>query len=108
MIQSKEELEDWYNCDDPWKYDNDPHDIKRKEIFFSELPVKNFINILDIGCGNGFITNDLPGKSIIGVDYSTKAIEQAKSKCKKNIKFIQASIFDLNQVFDKKFDLIVI
>jgi predicted TPR repeat methyltransferase len=108
MIQSKEELEKWYERNDPWDYENSPHDSKRKDIFLSELPTGSFEKVLDIGCGNGFITNDLPGKSIIGVDISSKAIEQAKSRCKKDIKFIQASIFDLGSILDQKFDLIII
>lgn len=108
MIQSKEELEKWYEKNDPWEYDNNPHDSKRKEIFFSEIPTGNFTNVLDIGCGNGIITNNLPGKNVTGVDYSKKAIEQARKRCKKNINFVEASIFDLSKVFNQKFDLIII
>ena len=65
-------------------------------------------HVLDIGCGHGFITRDLPGESIIGVDISSEAIKQAKQYKNDRITFHTASIFALQNIFIETFDLILI
>ncbi|ACU06087.1 class I SAM-dependent DNA methyltransferase [Pedobacter heparinus] len=108
MIQSKKELEKWYDSNDPWKYGADTEDIKRKKILLTELPDREYETVLDIGCGNGFITQDLPGNLILGVDLSENAIKYA---CENNkathIFFEQQNIFELYHT-EKTFDLIVV
>ncbi|TDP02958.1 class I SAM-dependent DNA methyltransferase [Flavobacterium sp. 245] len=65
-------------------------------------------DILDIGCGSGnpiakyFSENNY---SIIGIDFSEKMIEIAKSQEIKNSQFIVSDFFDFET--DKKFDGIV-
>src|SRR5215217_1627254 len=108
MIQSKSELEEWYERPDPWDYANDSEDLKRKQILLTEIPDLPYKSVLDIGCGNGFITTDLPGDNIVGVDLSDKAVEIAnKTNTKSNISYEAANIFDLIN-WDRKFDLIII
>ncbi|MBW4561185.1 MAG: class I SAM-dependent methyltransferase [Mojavia pulchra JT2-VF2] len=108
MLQPLKDLEIFYQQDDPWQYENTPDDKKRKEIILSEIPNKDYKNVLDIGCGHGFITRDLPGKNILGVDISSNAIIQAKKHETTNLKFIQSSIFDIPKKTSVKFDLIII
>ena len=109
MIQSKNELDEFYSSSDPWSYNENKDDTNRLNILLSELPNRDFDNVLDIGCGNGFITSKLPGKNILGVDISENAIKFAKEKnTNQNINYIQGSIFELNQKLNIKFDLIVI
>jgi len=108
MIQTADDLEKWYKKKDPWGYEDSPEDIKRKSILLSEIPKRKYKNVLDIGCGQGFITRDLPGKKITGVDISKKAIKQAQAYANKRVKFKQASIFKLTKIFKEKFDLILI
>lgn len=113
MLQPLEELEKFYNDDDPWSYETNFDDIRRKNIILSEIPERNYENVLDIGCGHGFITRELPGKRIVGVDISANAIAQAKSHQsnrhnKKNIAFSKSSIFELNSHIFGVYDLIVI
>ena len=64
-------------------------------------------NILDIGCGTGYLTNNLkniyPNANIMGIDISTNMISYAKSLYN-NIKFIEMDFESLK--LDKKFDLI--
>ena len=107
-MQTKEEIEDWHSIKDPWQYNTHPDDKKRLEILLEELPKLNYKNVLDIGCGQGFLTKHLPGDHILGVDISNQAIKHAKTHNISNIDFKQASIFGLNEMLDKKFDLIVI
>ena len=109
MIQKREELEKWHETEDPWGYNENKEDIFRKEILFSELPDKKYKNVLDIGCGQGFITKDLPGENIYGVDISQSAIDFAnKLALSDNLVFKQGSIFDIDKLFEIKFDLIII
>ena len=108
MLQPLEELEEWHKKRDPWGYESNPEDAKRKDILLSEIPRKNYKNVLDIGCGQGFITRALPWKKMIGVDISREAIKKAKAFENEKLKFIRASLFELNKTFDEKFDLIII
>ena len=117
MIQSQEDLEQWYNTADPWNYEDSLDDIKRRDILLAEIPKRAYQNVLDIGCGSGFVTRDLPGKHIFGTDLSTQAIKQAKQSGKRRnksesnsaIKYSVADLFKLQEHFsDKKFDLIII
>ena len=113
MLQPLKELENFYNNNDPWNYETNADDIRRKSIILSEIPERKYENVLDIGCGHGFITRELPGKKIIGVDVPANAITQAKlnhskQHNKNNIDFTQSSIFELNSHISGVYDLIVI
>ncbi|WP_316773187.1 class I SAM-dependent methyltransferase [Pedobacter frigiditerrae] len=109
MIQSKVEIENWYEKNnDPWAYDTSHDDLRRKEILLREIPKGNYENVLDIGCGNGFITKNLPGKIIIGMDISENVIKAAnKLNQNKSIKYLQKNIFDLYN-HNEKYDMIII
>ena len=103
------ELNHFHAIPDPWGYENNQDDIIRREILLSEIPNLIYKNTLDIGCGQGFITKNLPGENIIGIDISNNAIEFAKKHISStNISFIESSIFDIHNRINKKFDLIVI
>ena len=108
MIHKLSDLEKWHKKKDPWNYENKTHDFKRKQILMSEIPQKTYNNVLDIGCGQGFITQDLPGDCVFGVDISHQAINFAKEKERDNLKFFQGSIFEIDKFFNVEFDLIVI
>lgn len=111
MIQSVKDIDNWYRSDDPWNYENSLDDQKRTDILIHD---QSYEHVLDIGCGHGFITRNLPGKKIVGVDISALAIKQAKKLGKsKNsqtkIQYIQGDLFSLTtQLPNNKFDLIVI
>lgn len=108
MIQKREDIEKWHVQNDPWDYNQNKDDLNRKEILLSEIPQKKYRKVLDIGCGQGFITKHLPGDEIFGVDISENAIGYAKKIEKENLVFKQGSIFDIDKLFDTKFDLIII
>ena len=74
----------------------------------SELEIKGSENILDLGCGDGGLTEVLaelvPGGSVLGVDASRGMIEVAKKKENKNLKFL---LMDINNIeLGEKFDLV--
>jgi 2-polyprenyl-3-methyl-5-hydroxy-6-metoxy-1,4-benzoquinol methylase len=113
MLQPLKELEFFYANEDPWGYETNSDDIKRRNIILSEIPERNYDNVLDIGCGHGFVTRELPGKKITGIDISVNAITQANSyqsklNKTKQINFIQASIFDFDSHDYGIYDLIII
>ena len=70
-MQTKEELENWYAIPDPWMYLQTEDDIKRKNIILDLL--NKYKRALDIGCGEGFITTDLPAIDIHGIEISDNA-----------------------------------
>ncbi len=67
-------------------------------------------NVLDLGCSNGFKTYELFNREnidkVVGVDWSSKAIEQANEKYQGNKKFsfICDDIYNIN--FEEKFDIV--
>jgi 2-polyprenyl-3-methyl-5-hydroxy-6-metoxy-1,4-benzoquinol methylase len=108
MIQPLSELEEWHKEEDPWNYNKNQDDKYRLDFLLSEIPKRDYKNVLDIGCGQGFITTKLPGKKIHGVDISNQAIKHAKKKSSESVTFSQGSIFNLNNLGNNKFDLIII
>lgn len=109
MLQSKKDLDLFYSNPDPWGYEINNEDQIRKEILISEIPDRKYKNVLDIGCGQGFITRFLPGENIRGIDLSENAIAFAKKNITINkFNFIQGSVFEADKLFDCKFDLIII
>src|SRR5690606_38871974 len=94
MIQNSAALDDFHSSEDPWGYGDNKEDLKRKEILLSELPDREYKNVLDIGCGQGFVTQDLPGMKITGVDISQAAVDFAnKNLNRENLIYKQGSIF---------------
>lgn len=76
-MQTKEELEQFYSLSDPWGYQTNDEDTKRKNIILNELGnFEYFKRALDIGCGEGWITKDLPAKKIYGMDLSDNAVSR--------------------------------
>lgn len=81
FMQSKQDIENWYNESDPWQYETHPDDKKRKDIILSHL-TKRYKRALDIGAGEGFLTKDLPADEIHAIEIS----DQAASRLPSNIK----------------------
>ncbi|MBP4137823.1 MULTISPECIES: methyltransferase domain-containing protein [Flavobacterium] len=107
MLQKIEDLEKWNDIEDPWGYNDNVHDALRKRILLDEIPKMQYKNVLDIGCGQGFVTKDLPGEKVYGVDISETAIKYAQNN-NKNVIYSTGSIFEIDKLFDIKFDLIII
>lgn len=93
-MQSKNEIENWYIKPDPWGYETNVDDQIRKEKILSILPNKYNMS-LDIGCGEGFITKDLPSKEIYGYDLS----DNATLRFPKNVIKVSS--------FEKRYDLVI-
>jgi len=65
--------------------------------------------ILDLGCGNGYLTYDVAQKAkyITGIDFDPKHIAFAEKRFSRdNIKYVLGDVADLN--FNNKFDKIIL
>lgn len=78
MPQSKEELEKHYASPDPWGYKQSKDDEHRKRLivgvsslFHAECGL--FARALDIGAGEGWISQELPAHEVDGLELSDQA-----------------------------------
>jgi SAM-dependent methyltransferase len=102
MVQSREELEQFHSIADPWGYDGNEHDKRRKAMLLSEIPRRTYRSVIDIGCGHGFVTKDLPGDRILGIDIAEQAVRHAQPQATPRLKFVQGAIFDLTKVLERE------
>lgn len=73
-MQPRDELETWYRSPDPWGYRTNPDDLHRLERITANLaPYAPFDRAIDIGCGEGFITETLPAAVLHGIELSDHA-----------------------------------
>lgn len=78
--QSKEELEKWWGTPDAWGYRANIADAERAKWILSLLGAGRFDRALDIGAGEGFITELLPAKEIHAIEISDNAASRLNSK----------------------------
>ena len=95
-MQTKQELEYWYKDEDPWDYRTHPDDIYRKNFYLTALEHlgEEYERALDIGAGEGFITQDLPAKEIHAIELS----DVAAARLPENVKRVQAPIGEYDLV----------
>lgn len=108
VTEAAAELDQWYAESDPWHYYDNPEDTKRRAVLLGELPRRDYAATLDLGCGNGFLTNDLPGKNVVGIDISRRAIEHAQRHASERVRFLASDLFALSPSKVGTFDLVVI
>lgn len=81
-------------------YDVD-NQIKRKAEHIIQLVPKDVKTIIDIGCGNGIITNELVKQwDVVGLDFSEEALKYL------NCKIVKASATDI-PLDNNSFDLVL-
>lgn len=102
------ELDAFYTDPDPWGYYTNPEDAKRRALLLASLPKREYGATLDIGCGNGFITTQLPGERVTGVDISESAIKHARRNGDSRMSFLAADLFALRPEAIGTFDLVVV
>lgn len=91
----------YYDQKEVWKkYDNNVKEINRAKKVITLIP-NDVKSMLDIGCGNGIITNMIEKPFVVGLDFAKIPLTQVKTNA------IQASFVAL-PIKSKKFDLILI
>lgn len=71
-MQTKEDLESWYDSTDPWGYETNKDDAYRLKKLLSLLE-KKYHKAIDIGAGEGFVAKHLPADMISGIELSETA-----------------------------------
>lgn len=108
-VQSRKSLEEFYETPDPWGYEDNVEDQKRRSLLTSVIPSRDYARVLDIGSGTGFVTHALPGESIVGIDLSAKAVSHARETAPDHVQHFNKSLFDLpDSEVGGDFDLVVI
>ena len=92
---------DYYNQKGIWKnYDNNVREITRAKEIIRIIP-EGIETVLDIGCGNGIITNMINLPFVVGIDFARIPLSQVKTNT------IQASI-DALPIKNGKFDMVIL
>lgn len=79
-MQSFKEIEDSYEKPDPWGYQSNAEDEKRKRVLIAVATLFGpFERCLDIGAGEGWVTQHYPAKQIHGYELSNKAASRFPS-----------------------------
>ena len=67
-------FESWYATKDPWSYRSISDDINRKNILLKTIAECGpHDKVLDIGCGEGFITESIDSHEVHGIEISDSA-----------------------------------
>ena len=89
-----------------YKYDGRWEVVAKAMIEQYKLPAN--AKILDVGCGKGFLLHEfkklLPGSTVVGIDISDHALNDAKTEVKPFLKKFRAQ--DKYPFADKEFDLV--
>lgn len=106
-MQTKSDLELWYQIPDQWGYFNNPEDKKRRQKLLEALkPYGKFNKALDIGAGEGYITRVLPAEKIFFQELSDLASSRQPQEFER-VTFQTDKVFDLvvaTGVFYKQYD----
>ncbi len=85
MAGFKENMDEFYKTVDPWGFQSNPDDQRRKEKIICALgKYAPYNRAIDLGAGEGWITKDLPAKSIFAYEIS----DVAKSRLPENVQAV--------------------
>jgi len=83
------------------------HQKEWGERLIGDLALKGDERVIDLGCGDGYLTNKIrnlvPKGSVLGIDSSASMIETAKKLEAPNLRFQKLDIYDMD--FDAEFDV---
>ena len=83
-MQPIDEIEKEYEREDPWGFKTNKSDLIRKHLIINCLESRypQFDRALDIGCGEGWVTKDLPAKE----KYGNEVSKNARARFPKDVK----------------------
>jgi SAM-dependent methyltransferase len=95
---------------DPWDFATSPYEAEKYRVTLDALPKERFARAFEIGCSIGVLTAQLATRcdSLLAVDVSDRALEQARKRCAtlQNVRFAHMSV---PQAFpSESFDLIMV
>lgn len=101
----------YQNCDDPWHQDADglSDRVPLRRLALDEIRALAPRSILDVGCGLGYLTNEIqacvPAAEVLGVDISPTAVSRAAERYAA-CRFQALGAFELDRL-QRRFDLVV-
>lgn len=87
------------------------HPFRAKAIEYVLPLISKEMNVLDLGCGKGILTNAISQKAnyTVGVDYSDENITYAKNTYTSDkMKFVKGDALDYLKESDEKFDVLIL
>jgi 2-polyprenyl-3-methyl-5-hydroxy-6-metoxy-1,4-benzoquinol methylase len=107
------ELDQKYSEADPWKYQGTRDDEFRRARLLAALPARRYERTLDIGCGDGYVTFELPGREVVGTDLSLRATALASERAAARedagrFRFEALDVFQVTPQRVGRFDLVVV
>lgn len=111
-MRSQEDWDKWYAQPNPWGSEGTVKDKVRTEILLERLGDASFDQTLDLGCGEGAVTNRVSSLSrqTLAFDISSRAIERARTRFP-GIDFRQGELLDviaLPEIRAMPFELILV
>lgn len=95
-LRSRAEWEQWYKNANPWGTEGSDKDRVREDALVQRLQFARFASLLDLGCGEGHLTNVLAplSKKTLAFDIADNALERARARYPQ-IDFRQGDLLDV-------------
>lgn len=109
-LRSREEWEQWYVKANPWNTEGTEKDRVRSQIILERLKYARFARLLDLGCGEGALTNVFStiSRETLGIDIAENALLRARARFP-HIEFRQGELLDViarPEIVETPFDFI--
>jgi SAM-dependent methyltransferase len=109
-VRTSAEWDTWYARANPWGTEGSDEDCVRTELLLERLRHARFAHMLDLGCGEGRLTDALSrvAENTYGFDISPRAIDRARARFP-HIRFQEGDLLDViqrPQVVETPFDFI--
>jgi len=95
-MRTRAEWDKWYVRSNPWGIEGGDEDRIRMDVLLSRLKYARFVNLLDLGCGEGWLTDVLSrlAENTFAIDISQVAVERARVRFP-HIRFEQGDLLDV-------------
>jgi SAM-dependent methyltransferase len=80
---------------DPWGYATSPYEAARRDAVIAALPRRRYRSVLEVGCGEGYMTRLLAERAerVVGLDISGSAVALARnSSPPANVRVVRADL----------------
>jgi SAM-dependent methyltransferase len=95
---------------DPWDFATSPYEAQKYRATLDALPLERFERAFEIGCSIGVLTEMLASRceSLLSVDVSDRALEQARERCSElhTVRFARMSV--PREFPSESFDLVMV
>lgn len=106
MKQTKEQLEQFYETPDPWGFKTNPDDQFRREQIVNQIKLTldgyedDELYILDIGAGEGFVTEAVANIERVDVVFATELSDKARERWPESLRDVSHLQMDELPPFD--------